>query len=108
MYLFASFISFTFISNSICNINSLVSCVLLSVTPLHFCTLSPTFASFNILCTFPSLCFLETPASGDAPFPATPALGDAYAWRRLSPISNLFLLSFYPLALHFEWKEDKN
>ena len=80
----------------------------LSVTLLHFCTLSSTFASFNILCAFPSLCFLATPASGDAPFLATPAFGDAYAWRRLSPTSNLCLLSFYPLVLHFEWKEDKN
>ena len=103
MYLFASFVLLTFISNSICNINSGVM-FLLSVTPPHFCTPSPIFASFNTLCTFPSLCFSATPASGEA----TPALGDAYAWRRQSPISNLCLLSFYPLALRFEWKEDKN
>ena len=39
---------------------------LLSATPLHFCTPSPAFASFNILSTLPLLCLL----------------GDALPWRR--------------------------
>ena len=89
--------------------------VLISITPLYFSTLSSTFASFNILCAFPPLCFLATPVSGDAPFLATRTLGDAYvwhSWRRVclgTPVatSNLCLLSLYPLVLHFEWEEDK-
>ena len=56
---------------------------LISVTLLHFCTLSSTFASFNILCVFPSLCFLATPTSGDAPFLATRMLGDACRLLRI-------------------------
>jgi len=38
--------------------------VLISVTPLlYFCALSSAFASSNILCAFPPLCFLATPLS---------------------------------------------
>ena len=52
--------------------------VLIFVKPLlYFCAPSSAFASSNILYAFSSLCFLTTPASGDAPFLATRTLGDA-------------------------------
>jgi len=83
MYLFASFISLTFISNSICNINLSGVMFLLPVTPLQFCTPSPAFASFNILSTLPLLCLLGDALPWRRFLLATPASGDACSWRRV-------------------------
>jgi len=98
--------------------------VLISVTPLlHLCALSSTFASSNILCAFPPLCFLATPVSGDTPFPATRTLGDtyvgrrsllvmrtlgdAYAWRRLSPPRVFVFYLFTPWSCTSSGKKIK-